>query len=272
MLTLKIIKEPIDQSWTIKRIGKERQPRTWERVFEESEYELKDISDILDAQEEKFGQYYPLKKNIFAAFEYTPLTLVKIVIIGQDPYHQGIITENGLIPRAQGLSFSVSPDDIIPVSLKNIYKELANTYRGFVTPGHGDLRPWAKQGVLLLNSCLTVRPDKAGSHGEIWAGFIKRVCKAISIVNPKCIYMLWGRPAQKIKSMIGEKSFVLEAAHPSGISAKGFFGCNHFNLANDQLIKQGKTAINWHINPPKIEEIIQPQYDMNIMPDIPQSK
>jgi uracil-DNA glycosylase len=252
-LKLCICDKPIDQTWSIKEITEKRPPRTWENVFKESEYEFITISETLEKEEQNYGTYFPLKKHIFAAFEKTPLKLVKVVIVGQDPYHQLVHDSNNVpVPRAQGLSFSVSKDDVIPSSLQNIYKELYNTYPGFTIPDHGDLTKWTEQGVLLLNSCLTVRANKPGSHKEIWLGFIKRVCKAISQVNPTCIYLLWGQEAQKIKNMIGEKSITLDAAHPSGYSAnKGFFGCNHFNKTNEILIKQGHNAINWHINPPR---------------------
>jgi hypothetical protein len=151
------------------------------------------------------------------------------------------------------MSFSVRREDSIPSSLQNIYSELVTSVRGFTKPDHGDLKDWARQGVLLLNSCLTVRPGQAGSHGDIWLGFISKVIKAIAAVNPYCIYMLWGRDAQKLESMIlnvGERSIILKAAHPSGLSAKhGFFGCNHFNLANESLLKHKKTGIIWSIAP-----------------------
>ncbi len=269
-LRLCICETPIDQSWSIKKITDERPPRTWEKVFKESEYEFITISKTLENEENSYGMYFPLKKHIFSAFELTPLKLIKVVIVGQDPYYQSIIDENNnAVPRAQGLSFSVSKDDVIPSSLQNIYTELKNTYQGFIVPDHGDLTGWTKQGVLLLNTCLTVRHNKPGSHNEIWLGFIKRVCKAIAACNPTCIYLLWGQEAQKIKNMIGEKSIVLDAAHPSGRSAnKGFFGCNHFNKTNDILIRQGHSAINWHINPPR-ELIYNDISPINCMPQIP---
>ena len=248
MLSLNILPKPVDQTWSIKRIATEAPPRTWETLFANARNELDFISDRLDEQERDFGMYYPLKSDIFAAFNYTTLPNVKVVILGQDPYHQTIVVNGVSLPRAVGLSFSVRQEDSIPSSLQNIYTELANTVRGFTKPDHGDLRDWARQGVLLLNTCLTVRPGVAGSHGDLWLDFIVRVFKAIAAVNPYCVYMLWGREAQKLRSMLGERSIVLEAAHPSGLSARrGFFGSNHFNLANEALIKHGKVGINWRI-------------------------
>jgi uracil-DNA glycosylase len=248
MLKLNILKAPIDQTWDVHRIAKEAPPSTWESVFGEAVEELIEISRWLDEQESTYGQYYPNKEDLFAAFNYTPLSKVKVVILGQDPYHQTISLNGKSIPRAMGLSFSVRLGDEIPSSLKNIFTELKDTIRGFIQPDHGDLRDWARQGILLLNSCLTVQPGKAGSHGDIWLGFITKIFRAISIANPQCIYVLWGKKAQELKPMLGEKSIVFEAAHPSGLSAKkGFFKCNHFNLINETLIRQGRPGINWHL-------------------------
>lgn len=249
MFKLNILKEP-EQDWSIDRIVNEYTPKSWSKVFEDSRIELHDVSLILEEQEKLYGQFYPLKKDIFSAFNITPLDSVKVVILGQDPYHQTVLINGKLLPRAVGLSFSVRREDEIPSSLNNIYKELSNTVQGFIKPNHGDLREWAVQGVLLLNMCLTVRPGHPRSHGDIWLGFINKVFKAISRTNPQCIYILWGREAQKVKSMLNEKSFILEAPHPSGLSANnGFFGCNHFNLVNEILERQGKTKINWNITP-----------------------
>ena len=249
MLTLNIMKEPVDQTWSIERISKEAVPTTWEAVFEDSEAELRDVSHVLDEQERTYGTYYPLKSDIFNAFHYTPLNSVKVVIIGQDPYHQSVYIDGQCVPRAQGLSFSVRQKDSIPSSLNNIYTELANTVRGFKKPDHGDLREWSRQGILLLNNCLTVRAGTPGSHGDIWLGFINKVFRAIAAVNPYCIFLLWGREAQKVKPMLGDRSIIFEAAHPSGLSARrGFFGCDHFNMVNDALIRQGKVGINWRIS------------------------
>jgi uracil-DNA glycosylase len=249
MLNLNVITQPVDQTWSIERIGRDARPVTWEAVFEDAGPELHDVSTILDEQERMYGMYYPLKKDLFTALHLTPLSGVKVVIIGQDPYPQTISVNGVSLPRAVGLSFSVRQEDSIPSSLQNIYTELANTVKGFVRPDHGDLREWARQGILLLNSCLTVRPGQPGSHGDIWLGFISKVFRAIAAVNPYCIYLLWGREAQKLKPMLGERSIILEAAHPSGLSARrGFFGCNHFNQVNEILIRQGKVGINWRIS------------------------
>lgn len=166
--------------------------------------------------------------------------------MGQDPYHQN---DDDSHPTAQGIAFSVRSNAKIPSSLRNIYKEIKDNYPEFVIPQHGDLTEWVKQGVFLLNACLTVTPHKAGSHGKIWMGFIHRVITAICQVNNECIFVLWGAEAQKHEKLIsGQKSIVLKAAHPSGMSAnRGFFGNKHFKIINDKLIEQGKSPINWQI-------------------------
>jgi uracil-DNA glycosylase len=246
---IRVIKpdDRVNQKWSIADIAKEYPPASWERVFEEAAPELHDVSEILKEQEKLYGHFFPLKADLFAAFR-TRLQDVKCVIIGQDPYPQSI-TLNGIsMPRATGLAFSVRKGDSIPSSLQNIYSELAASVKDFIKPTHGNLDEWAMRGVLLLNMSLTVRPGVPGSHGVIWHGFVNRVLKAIAAVNPHCVFMLWGKEAQTIKTMIGERSIILEAAHPSGLSArKGFFGCNHFNLCNDALMRQRKPPIDWRI-------------------------
>jgi uracil-DNA glycosylase len=288
-MNLRLITDPIDQSWTIQRIASTRPPRTWEKVFEEAAPELAHISSILEEQEQKFGQFYPLKADIFAAFNLTPLPMVKVVIVGQDPYPQSIHIDGATVPRASGLSFSLRRGDSIPSSLRTIYTELEETVRGFRRPDHGDLRAWARQGVLLLNTCLTVRPGMPKSHGDLWLGFIKKVLKSIAEINPNCVFLLWGRPAQDIGTkhrMIGERSVILEAPHPSGMNRQGgFLGTNHFNLANRALIAQGKVGINWHLHDPPaasgsqpVAQIIPPAtstfapVDISTLPAIIQSK
>ena len=247
MLKLQIIQPEnvIDNSWNVERVSKVHPPPTWEPVFKDAENELKDISDILETDKKVNGRFYPDCKDLFKCFEMTPLNSVKVVILGQDPYHG--VNHDGT-PQAQGMSFSVKRGTKVPSSLINIYKELKTTIEGFTSPSHGDLSGWAQQGVLLLNSCLTVRPGDPGSHKEIWYGFIKKVINAILDVNPGCIFILWGKKAQKIRKMLGERATVLEAAHPSGFSAnRGFFGCNHFNQVNDILREKGLRSINWQV-------------------------
>lgn len=184
---------------------------------------------------------YPPKKEIYNAFTLTPFEEVKVVILGQDPYH-----EKG---QAMGLSFSV-PDEVpIPRSLQNIYKEIKAEY-GYDIPKTGNLTGWAKQGVLLLNSVLTVREGEAASHQKKgWETFTDEILKAIDQKDSPVVYMLWGNFARSKKSLIkGENHLILEAAHPSPLSAsRGFFGCNHFKLCNEFLKDHGCREIDWEI-------------------------
>jgi uracil-DNA glycosylase len=212
-------------------------PSSWRPVFEEAKDEFVYLDKIIQTP------VFPEKKNIFRAFELTPLDKVKVVLLGQDPYHQR--KENGY-PRAQGLSFSVSKTDEIPMSLKNIYQEIKNEYPEYTPPNHGDLTRWARQGVLLLNSSLTVVPGKPGSHGVIWHGLLSKIFQAIGEVNRKCIYLLWGNFAKDMSEYIPETSVKLFTSHPSGFSVtKGFFGCGHFKEVNRILKERGEEEIEW---------------------------
>lgn len=184
---------------------------------------------------------YPPQKDVFRAFDLTDYNHVKVVIIGQDPYHG--------FGQAHGLSFSVKVGVSIPRSLKNIYKELKNTLGCKIAP-HGNLTKWAQQGVLLLNSVLTVEAGNPNSHRN--RGWEKLTNKAIELLNEKeqpLVFMLWGNNARKKSCLItNKKHLVLQAAHPSPLSAsRGFFGCNHFKLANDFLINNNKSSIDWCI-------------------------
>lgn len=184
----------------------------------------------------------PRNADIFNAFNHTPFEQVKVVILGQDPYHG-----NG---QAHGLSFSVQPDVAIPPSLKNIFKELVDEFAGFTLPTSGDLTQWADQGVLLLNATLTVRAHEAGSHQKQgWEIFTDYVITTLSAQRKGIVFLLWGKFAQQKEALIDSaKHFVLKAAHPSPFSAyNGFFGCNHFKITNEILEKQGLTAIDWQI-------------------------
>ena len=247
MLKLNIVekKEDITNEWTVERISKERAPSGWKKVFEDSVYELEDVSEILEEDKKNHGQWYPYNQNLFRAFEMCPLSKVKVVIIGQDPYHN---TYKPNLPQAVGMSFSVPRGCPVPSSLKNIYKEISNTVPEFVMPKHGDLTGWAVQGVLLLNACLTVRPNSPGSHKQIWMGLVKKVITAILDTNKNAIFVLWGNNAKKLTKFLGQRATILEAAHPSGLSAhRGFFGCNHFVEINKILEETGQKQIDWNL-------------------------
>jgi len=182
---------------------------------------------------------YPKGSLIFNAFNQTPYDQVKVVILGQDPYHQ---------PRqAMGLSFSVPADCKIPPSLMNIYKEL-NKDIGMPIPQHGDLTKWAKQGVLLLNTALTVRADEPASHSKIgWTQFTDDLIKLLSNEKSDLVFILWGNYASQKQILIdATKHKILKAAHPSPLSAyNGFFGCMHFSATNQFLIQVKKDPIDW---------------------------
>ena len=241
-----VICQPIQDHFTILDIVRKSPPLSWKSVFDQAHAELADISEILLEREKEFGRFYPRRQNVFRAFELTPLQKVRVVIFGQDPYHSSSKLLNGE-PTAQGLSFAVHRRDKIPPSLKTIYTELVNSVKDFKTPLHGDLTAWAKQGILLCNTCLTVDPGQAGSHGEIWLGFIRHVIDAILEKNKNTIFVLWGRKAQKLTRLIGNRGKILEAAHPSPFAAKHFLGCNHFNLINEHLKQLGQETIEWNL-------------------------
>jgi len=185
---------------------------------------------------------YPPAEDIFNAFHFTPLSEVKVLILGQDPYHN--------VGQAHGLCFSVLPEQTeIPPSLKNIYQELHDDL-GCKVPNNGYLEKWARQGVLMLNTVLTVRAHQANSHqGKGWEHFTDAVISAVNAQDRPIVYMLWGRPAQsKIPMLTNPKHLILKAPHPSPLSARrGFFGCRHFSAANAFLEKAGVAPIDWQI-------------------------
>lgn len=185
---------------------------------------------------------YPPADDIFNAFHFTPLSKVKVLLLGQDPYHN--------VNQAHGLSFSVLPSQKeIPPSLQNIYQELHDDV-GCYIPNNGYLKKWANQGVLLLNTVLTVRAHQANSHqGKGWELFTDAVIKAVNEQDRPIVYFLWGRPAQNKASMLtNPKHLILKAPHPSPLSAyRGFFGCRHFSQANAFLQENGIDPIDWQI-------------------------
>lgn len=196
------------------------------------------LTDFIE-KEYKTQTIYPPKEQLFEALKLTPYEDVKVVILGQDPYHQK--------GQSHGLSFSVKEGVKIPPSLRNIYKEIENSMNVNAAKS-GDLTSWAKQGVLLLNAVLTVRDSSPNSHkGKGWEIFTDCIISSLNNHKTPIVFMLWGNDAKKkIPLITNEKHLILTAAHPSPLSAsRGFFGCNHFNLANDFLEKNHISKINW---------------------------
>lgn len=215
---------------------------SWEK-FLDKQFKLPyfvELQKFLDQQEALGKVIFPPKACRFRALELTPLERVKVVILGQDPYHgEG---------QAHGLSFSVPEGVKIPPSLRNIYKELAQSISGYQIPDSGNLESWAKQGVLLINSVWTVEKGLAGSHaGKGWEIFTDNLISEINHTQNNVIFLLWGSYAQKKQRLIDlSKHCVLKSTHPSPLSAyRGFLGCNHFNQVNAILTEKGESVINW---------------------------
>jgi uracil-DNA glycosylase len=217
----------IDPSWK-KEIGGE-----FEKLY------FKELASFVK-EEYKTSVVYPPPKNIFQAFELCPFEKVEVVILGQDPYHGP--------GQANGLCFAVGEKVQLPPSLQNIFKEIEAEYGEVMKNRSGDLSRWATQGVLLLNATLTVRAHSAGSHqNKGWEEFTDAAVRALSEKREHLVFMLWGNYAKNKGAHINRtKHCVLEAAHPSPFSANnGFFGCNHFKLSNEYLIKNNKRPIDW---------------------------
>lgn len=201
--------------------------------------EFKKLNAVV-RQEYKNKKVFPKLKDIFAAFEKTPFSKVRVVILGQDPYHND--------GQAHGLSFSVPKDVALPPSLKNIYKEIESDLGVKKNFTDGNLEPWAEQGVFLLNAILSVEAHMPASHQKIgWEAFTDHVIKTISDKQEHLVFMLWGNFARSKKALIDtSKHLVLEAPHPSPFSAyTGFFGSKHFSVCNEYLKKHGKEGIRW---------------------------
>lgn len=200
------------------------------------------ILDYVSAERAAGKSVFPADDDVFNAFSATAFDDVKVVILGQDPYHGP--------NQAHGLCFSVLPGVKTPPSLVNIYKELAQDINGFQIPMHGYLQSWAEQGVLLLNTVLTVEQGKAHSHSKIgWETFTSNVIDTLNQKRDGVVFLLWGAHAQKKGQFIDrEKHHVLEAPHPSPLSARrGFFGCGHFSKTNQLLLQQGDKSIDWNL-------------------------
>ena len=218
---------------------------TWQEVIQ-AEFE-KDyfiwLKNFLIAEKANY-RVFPPGQQIFSAFNYTPFNKVKVVIIGQDPYHG--------FGQANGLCFSVSPGIKQPPSLQNIFKEI-QTDLGIPVPRTGNLEAWAKQGVLLLNATLTVRENTAGSHqNKGWEVFTDTVIKKVSDLKTGVVFLLWGTYARAKEALIDKtKRHILSAPHPSPLARGGFFNCKHFSKTNELLRSQGEPEIGW-----RVEEVL----------------
>ena len=205
--------------------------------------EMQGLAAFLRERKAAGARVYPPGPRIFGALDATPFDAVKVVILGQDPYHGA--------GQAHGLCFSVQPGTPVPPSLLNIYKELQRDL-GIAPPDHGCLLPWARQGVLLLNAVLTVEDGRPGSHaGKGWEGFTDHVVESLAREREGLVFLLWGAYAQKKGAMIDARRHrVLRAPHPSPLSAhRGFLGCGHFSAANTWLARQGQAPIDWALPP-----------------------
>lgn len=201
---------------------------------------MQGLSEFLRQQKRAGKVIYPPGEQIFAALDATPVAEVKVVIIGQDPYHGP--------GQAHGLCFSVRPGVDLPPSLKNIFSEIESDLGIRQPAGNGNLEPWARQGVLLLNSVLTVERSQAGSHqGKGWERFTDAVVQRLSQQREGLVFMLWGSYAQKKGAVVDrQRHCVLTAPHPSPLSAhRGFFGCRHFSRANAYLAERGQNTVQW---------------------------
>jgi uracil-DNA glycosylase len=205
--------------------------------------EMRALADFLRAEKRAGKEIYPPGPEIFAAFDHTPFEAVRVVILGQDPYHGP--------GQAHGLCFSVRPGVPVPPSLDNIFKEITRDL-GIPRPDHGCLTPWADRGVLLLNAVLTVERGQAGSHqGKGWEGFTDAAIEALNREREGIVFLLWGSYAQRKGRLIDtQRHHVLTAVHPSPLSAhRGFIGCGHFSAANAWLQREGLAPIDWSLPP-----------------------
>ena len=219
-------------------------PKTWESIINderEKEY-FQNVLTFVEQQRNSGKTVYPPQDQVFSAFDMTPFESVRVVILGQDPYHGA--------NQAHGLAFSVLPGVKIPPSLRNMYKELAQDIKGFEAPSHGFLESWASQGVLMLNTVLTVEEAKAHSHAQCgWESFTDAIIAELNQRSEPIIFLLWGAHAQKKGQVIdAKKHHVLVAPHPSPLSARrGFFGCQHFSTTNQLLSSIDQQPIDWRL-------------------------
>ncbi|WP_137222603.1 uracil-DNA glycosylase [Shewanella sp. MEBiC00475] len=216
----------------------------WQEFIQQQQNQVyyQQLQSFITQQRNEGKTIYPPENEVFSAFQLTPLEQVKVVILGQDPYHGP--------DQAHGLSFSVKIGIKPPPSLVNIYKELQNDIEGFTIPNHGNLTAWAKQGVLLLNTVLTVEQGKAHSHAKAgWQAFTDNVLKRLNQQSTPIIFVCWGNYAIKKGQLItASHHHIMNGPHPSPLSAyRGFFGCGHFSIINQLLLEHGDNPINWQV-------------------------
>jgi uracil-DNA glycosylase len=238
----------IPDSWTIWDMATKRPPPGWLDLFKRCQEILKEIDEDHHDEDGQMIEFRPEVSLVFRAFEMTPLELIRIIIIGQDPYYD--VSRKTGRSKACGAAFSLNPDEPLSIapSLANIFKELKKEYPKYKIPKHGDLSYWMNQGVLLLNKDLTVKPGKAGTLEGYWRPFLNEIVKAIRKARPKAVWMLWGKNAQELESVIQSEKYVLKSPHPSPMSAdRGFFGNNHFKEANRLLLESKQEEIDWQI-------------------------
>jgi uracil-DNA glycosylase len=220
------------------------QVQTWEQLIatEKSKPYFKDLLSRIEAARAAGVVIYPPEQEVFTAFDLTPFDKLRVVVLGQDPYHGA--------NQAHGLAFSVNPSIPFPPSLQNIFKELEVDIPGFQVPFHGDLRPWARQGVFLLNTVLTVEKGRAHAHADWgWEEFSDEVIAQLNEKRDNLVFLLWGAHAQKKGRFIDKnKHLVLTSPHPSPLSAyRGFFGSAHFSKTNQYLSQHGYEPIDWQL-------------------------
>ncbi|MGL1958569.1 MAG: uracil-DNA glycosylase [Colwellia sp.] len=221
----------------------------WQQIIEheQAQHYFCQLQAEIEQQRAQNICVFPDEKDVFRAFEFQDLADINVVILGQDPYH-GLSNDK---PQAHGLAFSVPVGSKVPPSLVNIYKELSTDIDDFITPEHGNLLSWAEQGVLLLNTVLTVQQAQAHSHAKLgWETFTDKIIEQLNQHNSGCVFILWGAHAKKKgRSIDNDKHLVLAGPHPSPLSVyRGFYGCKHFSKANAWLVGQGKQKINWLLN------------------------
>ena len=234
----------ITDDWSIYEVATKDTPKTWEAIFERAKPELKLLSKVVGDKEVECGmKSLPPRDLIFEAFHRTRLEDVKVVIIGQDPYYNGTAT---------GMAFSMDRTRRASPSLRTVYREIQRSVSDFVAPSHGDLTEWTQQGVLLLNKALTVKPgkpSKGNDHIGAWGGFLRKVIEDICKYHRGIVFMMWGVPAKMVEELIGGRALKLMSGHPSPQNRNNdFYGNDHFKLANEHLIANGRAPIDWQLS------------------------